>query len=73
MQTATDRLLHQKEVKEILNLADSTLEQWRLKGVGPKFVKLGRAVRYRMSDIQTYISSLQGFQNTTEADTKLER
>lgn len=63
-----DRLLGQKEVKEILNLADSTLEQWRLKGQGPKYVKLGRAVRYRMSDVQAYISNLPGLQSTTEAD-----
>jgi predicted DNA-binding transcriptional regulator AlpA len=65
----TDKLLTQKEVKEITGLADSTLEQWRLKGKGPKFIKLGRLVRYRLSDIDTYISGLQGFSSTTEADT----
>lgn len=64
----TDKLLTQKEVKEITRLADSTLEQWRLKGKGPKFIKLGRLVRYRLSDIDAYISGLQGFSSTTEAD-----
>jgi predicted DNA-binding transcriptional regulator AlpA len=64
----TDKLLTQKEVKEITGLADSTLEQWRLKGKGPKFIKLGRLVRYRLSDVDTYISRLQGFNSTTEAD-----
>jgi predicted DNA-binding transcriptional regulator AlpA len=64
----TDKLLTQKEVKEITGLADSTLEQWRLKGKGPKFIKLGRLVRYRLSDIDAYISGLQGFNSTTEAD-----
>lgn len=64
----TDKLLTQKEVKEIIRLADSTLEQWRLKGKGPKFIKLGRLVRYRLSDIEAYISGLQGFKSTTEAD-----
>lgn len=62
-----DRLLHQKEVVEILNIAKSTIEQWRLKGQGPRYVKLGRAVRYRLSDVQSYIASLEGFQSTTEA------
>ena len=65
----TDKLLTQKEVKEITRLADSTLEQWRLKGKGPKFIKLGRLVRYRLSDIEAYISGLQSFNSTTEADT----
>jgi predicted DNA-binding transcriptional regulator AlpA len=64
----TDKLLTQKEVKEITGLADSTLEQWRLKGKGPKFIKLGRLVRYRLSDVQAYITGLQGFRSTTEAD-----
>ncbi len=68
----TDKLLTQKEVKEITGLADSTLEQWRLKGKGPKFIKLGRLVRYRLSDIDAYISGLPGFNSTTEADASKE-
>lgn len=64
----TDKLMTQREVKEITGLADSTLEQWRLKGKGPKFIKLGRLVRYRTSDVQNYIAGLQGFASTTEAD-----
>lgn len=70
--TNADKLLTQKEVKEITGLADSTLEQWRIKGKGPKFIKLGRLVRYRLSDVQAYISGLQGFHSTTEADTERE-
>ena len=65
---ANDKLMTQAEVKEITGLADSTLEQWRLKGKGPKFIKLGRLVRYRTSDLQAYIAGLQGFSSTTEAD-----
>lgn len=63
-----DILLKQADVRAILNLADATLEQWRLKGQGPKFVKLGRAVRYRLSDVQAYISGLSAHNSTTEAD-----
>ena len=66
--TNSDKLLTQKEVKEITGLADSTLEQWRLKGKGPKFIRLGRLVRYRLSDVNAYISGLQSFASTTEAD-----
>lgn len=64
----TEMLLTQKEVKEITGLADSTLEQWRIKGKGPKFVRLGRLVRYRLSDLLDYLSTLKGFSSTTEAD-----
>jgi hypothetical protein len=32
-----------------------TLERWRRIGVGPKWVKLGRRVKYRKSDLDAYI------------------
>jgi predicted DNA-binding transcriptional regulator AlpA len=63
-----DKLLTQGEVKEITGLADSTLEQWRIKGKGPKFIKVGRLVRYRSSDLHAYIAGLRSFASTTEAD-----
>ena len=64
-----EKLLTQKKVQEYLGVSSSTLEQWRLKGVGPCWVKVGgRLVRYRYSDLLQYISSLQAFQSTTEAD-----
>lgn len=63
-----DRLLRQAEVQAMLGAAKSTVEQWRLKGQGPRFVKLGRSVRYRLSDVNAYIASLEAFGTTTEAD-----
>ena len=32
-----------------------TMQRWRLEGVGPTYVKLGRLVRYRQSDLDTYL------------------
>ncbi|QXE89631.1 helix-turn-helix domain-containing protein [Geomonas subterranea] len=63
-----DRLLRQAEVQAMLGAAKSTVEQWRLKGQGPKFVKIGRSVRYRFSDVTAYIAGLEAFGSTTEAD-----
>lgn len=37
-------------------LAVSTLEKLRVTGGGPRFVKLGRAVRYRITDLQEYLA-----------------
>jgi hypothetical protein len=31
-----------------------TLANWRSKGRGPRFIKLGKAVRYRLPDILEY-------------------
>jgi len=40
-----------------LGLAVSTLNKWRCHGGGPAFVKMGRAVRYRVTDLDTYINA----------------
>lgn len=63
-----DRLLKQPEVERILGMSAASLEQWRLKGKGPKFCKLGRSVRYRESDLRAYIAALPTCQSTTQAD-----
>lgn len=34
-----------------LNQRPKTLESWRVQGIGPRFLKYGRAIRYRLSDI----------------------
>jgi len=39
-----------------LCLAESTLEKLRVSGDGPPFVKLGRAVRYRLADLDAWAS-----------------
>lgn len=31
-----------------------TLEQWRYRGVGPRFLKIGGRVRYRIDDVEAY-------------------
>ncbi|MDG4825674.1 helix-turn-helix domain-containing protein [Asanoa sp. WMMD1127] len=43
------------EVAEYLRKPVRTLEQWRYVGTGPKFVKAGRDVRYRWSDVDAWL------------------
>ena len=45
------------EAAEELGLAVATLRAWRLRGVGPRFVRLGRAVRYMRDDIDAYVKA----------------
>lgn len=49
--------LNTPEAAAYLGLQRTTLEAWRCRGGGPKFVKLGRSVRYRSSDLDTWIES----------------
>lgn len=36
------------------SMSEGTLANWRVKGLGPKFVKIGRRVIYRLKDIENY-------------------
>jgi len=50
-----DRLLWPEQVAEMLGLPTGTLANWRYQGRGPAFVKIGRHVRYRRSDVAEWI------------------
>lgn len=47
-------MLRTKEAAKELNVQPSTLEAWRCRGGGPQFVKLGKAVRYRIEDLEAF-------------------
>ena len=49
-------------------LNERTLERWRTRGVGPRFVKLGRRVAYRRRDWLAWLDS-QTCQHTAEKRT----
>lgn len=52
-----DKLLKTQEAAEILGLSQKTLRFYSSTGGGPlPVVRLGRAVRYRMSDINSLIA-----------------
>jgi hypothetical protein len=46
-----------KETAERLNSAPGTLENWRVQGRGPAFVRIGGKVCYRDEDIEAFITS----------------
>ena len=53
--TSSDkRTLTDVEVAARLGVSRFTVRSWRLKGLGPRFLKMGRAVRYRPQDVDEY-------------------
>lgn len=46
-----------KQAATYLGLSPHTLEAWRKRGGGPRFVKLRNAVRYRPEDLTAFIES----------------
>ena len=51
------QLLNEKQVAEALGLSVKTLRSWRLRGVELPFIKLGKSVRYRLSEIEAYLEA----------------
>jgi len=48
------RHLNQIELAARWNISPRTLERWRWTGEGPRFVKLGGRVVYRLEDVEAY-------------------
>ncbi len=58
--------LTEGELSALIKVPTKSLQRWRWAGFGPKFVKLGHAVRYRRSDIDDWIAA-QTRTSTTDA------
>ena len=48
--------LTEAEVSARLRVSRATLSWWRAKGVGPRYMKLNRAVRYRLADLELWLA-----------------
>ena len=51
------RLLKEGQAAEILNVEVATLRRWRWAGLGPRFVKIGSAVRYDPADLGAFVEA----------------
>jgi Helix-turn-helix domain len=40
-----------------LKVSKRSLERWRLSGLGPRYLKMGKCVRYRLTDLEAWIAS----------------
>lgn len=52
-----DKLLTQAQVVEWTGMSPAWFEMNRFKGTGIPYVKMGRAVRYKTSDVRRWIES----------------
>jgi predicted DNA-binding transcriptional regulator AlpA len=63
----TPNLISTKEAAAALGLAVTTLEKLRVYGGGPRYLKLGRSVRYDRNDLLVWAGERR-VANTAEAD-----
>jgi predicted DNA-binding transcriptional regulator AlpA len=52
-----NKYLDEKETSKLTSMALSTLRNYRHLGIGVPYIKVGRAVRYSLKDILSYMES----------------
>jgi predicted DNA-binding transcriptional regulator AlpA len=64
-----DSALTENQAAEFLGMSVRTLQAWRVRGGGPPYVKIGRAVRYRRRTLVAF-QEQHTVTSTTEADAR---
>jgi predicted DNA-binding transcriptional regulator AlpA len=60
MQSSPDSLsefVSDAELARRLGLSPATLQKWRSQAKGPRWVRMGRAIRYRVSDVEAWVNA----------------
>jgi predicted DNA-binding transcriptional regulator AlpA len=50
-----DELLDEAKLAAKLAVSRSTLQSWRYAGKGPRYIKVGKFIRYRNADVDAYL------------------
>lgn len=65
------RHLNQINLADRWNISHRTLERWRWTGEGPRFVKLGGRVVYRLEDVEAFERNQVRESTATKPELKL--
>ncbi len=52
-----ETLLNDRDVARITGMSVASVRRWRLFRQGPRYLKIGAAVRYRLSDVSAWLES----------------
>jgi len=51
-------MLTSKELAARYKVCENTIRKWRIQGKGPKWIRIGGTIRYRLSDVESYEQQL---------------
>ncbi len=55
-----DDFIPSSALADILTVPEATLRHWRNSGSGPPFYRIGKHVRYRLSDVEASLQDRRG-------------
>lgn len=55
----SDPMFDQDHAADYIDKPTSTLQWWRHVGKGPRFLKIGRTIRYRQSHLDEYLAACE--------------
>jgi hypothetical protein len=64
--------MRQKQLADRWLMSPRTLEQWRWQGKGPKYLKIGATVVYRLEDIEAFEAENLHLNTTASVSTQFE-
>jgi predicted DNA-binding transcriptional regulator AlpA len=64
---AIDNLLNEHDVARITGLSVASVRRWRLIRKGPRYLKIGSAVRYKPGDVAAWLESRPAGGERTDA------
>jgi predicted DNA-binding transcriptional regulator AlpA len=62
LQQEPTEMMNEHEVAAFLKMSVDSVRRWRLFSTGPKFVKIGSAVRYKRLDVEAWVDSCPGLE-----------
>ncbi len=62
-----DEIVREQRIAKICDVDVRTVQAWRLRGCGPPFLKLQRAVRYSLRDVMNWLENNRR-QSTSEGE-----
>lgn len=54
---ASIQFLNDKQLSALLGVSTASVRRWRLLGLGPRYLKVGASVRYRVEDLEAWLAS----------------
>lgn len=57
MKFASQEFLNEHELAAALHVSVTTVRRWRLRNEGPKYLKVGNAVRYPQNELDQWLRS----------------